>query len=97
ALLTAADRERRELDGPAHPEGAGAGRPVEIVRREREEIDAAVVDGERDASGRADRVDVERHAARAGDPADLTDRLNRADLVVGRHDLDERRVRDNRA
>src|SRR5439155_128944 len=65
ALLPAPDRERRELDAGPHPERAGAGRPVEVVRRKGEQVDAAVVDLDRDAARSPDRVDVERNAAGA--------------------------------
>ena len=92
ALLSAADGDRGELDGGPHPEGAGPRRPVQVVGRERQQVDVAVVDEERHAPGGADRVDVERHAAPTGAPTDLPDRLDGADLAVGRHDRDEHRV-----
>src|SRR5439155_4148061 len=85
ALLAAADDDGAELDLCARPERAGTGRAVEVVGGEREEVDGEVVDGERHAPGRADGVDVEWLAARARDASDLAQRLQRADLPVGRY------------
>ena len=50
-----------------------------------------IVDVERHLAGRLDRVGVEQDALLLGDRADLGDRLQDADLVVGGHDADQDR------
>ena len=80
----------------ADEQGADALGPLELVRRQREQVhvERSYFDGE---MGRGpDRVGVEQHAfvaAHAG--RDLGDRLDRADLVVGQHDAHQDRPRSD--
>jgi hypothetical protein len=91
-LLPAAQDDRGQANLGPHPERAGTRRPVEIVRGHREQIDHRVVHRKRQPPDDADAVHVKGHALTPGQPADLAQRLQRADLAVGRHDRDERRV-----
>src|SRR5205085_8054528 len=92
ALLPAADDDGAELDVWTHPQRARARRSVEVVRGQRQQVDAEVVDRQRNAPGGADGVDVKRHAARARRAPDLAQWLHRPDLAVGRHHRYERGV-----
>ena len=58
--------------------------------RQRQQIDAQLVDIDRDFAERLGRVGVQRARRAARQGGDLADRLKRADLVVGVHDADER-------
>jgi hypothetical protein len=62
------------------------------VRGEAEQVDAQVVDVEREVGAGLDGIGVEEDAAPPADGADLGDRLDGADLVVGVHDRDKGRV-----
>ena len=62
------------------------------MRRKREQIDAFACDVDADMSGRLHRVGVEGDAVRAADCAQLGDRLNGADFVVGVHNRRQRGV-----
>src|SRR5205814_3070939 len=97
ALLSTADDEGSQLRLRAHPQRPGSGRTVEIVRRQREEIDATLVDGQPEATDRADTIDVERDATPAYDAADLGDRLHGAHFAVRGLHRDERRLGCQRA
>ena len=66
--------------------------PVHLVRRQRRQVDARRVDVERDLADALDRVDVEERALLLDDRADLLDRVDGADLVVGEHDRDQDRL-----
>ena len=68
---------------------------VELVGGEREEIDPEAVHVEVEEAGGLHGVGVNEDPARAGQPRDLGDGLNRADLVVGEHDADEKRIGAN--
>ena len=52
-------------------------------------IDVVVDDVERHLADRLHRVGVEQHAALVAQRADLADRLQHANLVVGGHDGDQ--------
>jgi len=69
---------------------------VELVARDREEIDAELVDLRRDLADRLGGVGVEQDAALAGDGAHGLNRLDRPDLVVRVHDAHEDRSRCDR-
>ena len=77
------------MDAPARVEQADALRPVELVRRETQQVDRLrrEVDGE--VPRRLHGVRVEENALRAAERADLVRRLDGADLVVGVHDRDK--------
>ena len=81
-----------------HVERADALRAVHLVRAHRHQVDLRLVDVERHLADRLHRVGVEEDALLLRDRADLRDRLQHADLVVGGHDRDEDRlVGDRRA
>ena len=74
ALLTAAVELRRQAHARvagAHVQRADALRAVDLVRREREQIDAHRLDVDRDLAGALRRVGVEEDALLLGDLADL--------------------------
>ena len=64
---------------------------VKLVRAHRQHVDPHLLDVDCDAADRLHRVGVEDNAVRAGDRADLADRHQRADFVVGGHDRDQNR------
>jgi hypothetical protein len=84
--------QRRQPEPAANPERAHAFRSVELVRGEREQIDAERLDVDWDLSGRLDGVGVEHRAPSLDERGDLADGLHGAYLVVGVHDRDEGRV-----
>ena len=88
-LLPAAGRGRDQPPAAPHPERAGALRPVELVGRQRQQIDAETLHVDRDLADRLHGVRVEQRALRMRDRRQLRNRLDRADLVVGMHDRDE--------
>ena len=93
ALLAAADDERLELGALADVERAAALRAVHLVARERQQIDVHRADVDRESCRPPARHPRGRRApARVRDRADLGERLHHADLVVGGHHADERRV-----
>ncbi len=89
-LLAAAVQQGHARDVAAQQQCAGTGRAAELVSGHGQGVDAAgrEVDGER--SGRLHGVGVHRDAELAGDRGQLGNRLDRADLVVGPHDRDQR-------
>ena len=89
ALLLAAVHERddpRPLPDVQQPHPLG---PVELVGRGAQEIDVELIRRKREMAEGLDGVGMETDAPLAGEPADLGDRLDRPDLVVGVHDGDE--------
>ena len=77
------------------------------MRGERKQVDAEIVDRDRELCRRLDRVGVNDDAASARDRGEFGDRLDRPDLVVGEHhrartvsgrsaDRDRRRVDEAR-
>ena len=92
ALVLAAGEDRLHPRAALDPERARALRPVELVRRERQQIDAERAHVDRNLADRLHGVGVHQRAALVRDRRELRDRLNRADLVVRVHDRDERRV-----
>ena len=92
ALLPAAGHERQQPHALAQPQRADAFRSVELVRRDRQQIDAQRLHVDRNLAGGLHRVGVKQRTVRLGDRGELRDRLNRADLVVGVHHRHERRV-----
>ena len=95
ALVTAAADllgEQHARIPAADVERAHALRAVHLVRAERQQIDLQVVDVDRDLADRLHGVGVEQDPLLLRDRADLGDRLQHADLVVGGHDRDEDRL-----
>src|SRR5262249_35085341 len=65
--------------------------PIHFVRREAQQVNTHRLDIKRQLAGGLYRVGVEQDAALLAPLADLSDGLERADLVVRRHDADEDR------
>ena len=90
-LLVATHDEGLEPQAATHEERPDPRRPAELVRGDRDEVGAELVEVDREMADRGHRVDV------AGDPLgpapgdDLVHRLKRADLVVPELAVDERR------
>ena len=97
ALLCAALDEVRQEDALTGVQHAGALRPVELVRGERQQVDVLRLDVNGQVSHGLHGVGVEQHARLAADCADLADRQDGADLVVGVHDGNQARVLANGA
>src|SRR3954468_17555160 len=93
ALLGPALLLREDMGTVSDVEGTDALRALELVGAERHQIGAERLDVELDIRCRLDRIDVE-HDPLAGPDArrDLSDRLERSDLVVREHDRDEDRL-----
>ena len=62
---------------------------MEFVSGRRQHIDVLRFHIERDMPYRLHRIGVEEHPALATDRAELFDRLDGADLVIGGHDSDK--------
>ena len=94
ALLAAAGEERRQLDPrrAPHVERADALRPVHLVRGDRDQVGAGRFDVERHLTDRLHGVGVQPHAARPAGPGEGGERLEHADLVVGRHHRRQHRL-----
>ena len=91
-LVLAAGQDRQHPGAALDPQRAGALRAVELVGRQREQIDAERPHVDRNLADRLHGVGVHQRAALVGDGGDLGDRLNGADLVVRVHHRDERGV-----
>ena len=92
ALLGAALYLGYDAGSTADVEDADALGPVKFVGGEGEEIDAEVVDVERQGAGGLDGVSVEGDAGAFEESGDFCERLDGADLVVGVPDADEGEV-----
>ena len=92
ALLPAAVYQRLERDAVFDIQHAHAARAAELVRGERQHVNAHRLHVDRHMADRLHRVRMEHSAHRMGEFRDLPDRLDGADLVVRRHDGDERGV-----
>src|SRR5207237_10059765 len=71
-------------------ERADALRTIQLVGRQAQEVDPHRLDIERDLAGGLRGVAVEPGAPGMGERGDLGERLYYADLVVHRHDRDQR-------
>ncbi len=92
ALLGAALLLAEEVGAVPDEERADALGALELVGRDREQVDVQGGHVDRQVRGGLDGVDVEEDAPVAVDPVgDLGDRLDRADLVVGEHHADQDR------
>ena len=92
ALLAPAGHERHQPHAAADPQRADALGPAELVRRDRQQVDAERGDVDRNLAGGLHGVGVEQRAAGAGQRGQRGHRLQRADLVVGVHDRYEGRA-----
>ena len=72
---------------PADPLGA-----IHLVGRETEQVDAQLLDVDGELADRLGGVAVQQHAALFTQPADLGQRLDCADLVVGQHHGNDDRI-----
>lgn len=96
SLVASAMYQRGDLDSFSHVEGAHAFRPVHLVARQREEVDAQLLHIDRQLAERLNGVRVEKHVTLPGDPRQLGDGLNRTDLVVRHHHADQDGLRRDR-
>ena len=92
ALLPAAVYQRLERDAFPDIQHAHAARAAELVRGQGQHVDAHLLHVDRHVADRLHCVRVELRADRMRQLGDLLDRLDGADLVVRRHDGDERGV-----
>ena len=90
-------RRSRGRASLAHVERAHALGSVHLVGGKAHEVHGPVLDRDRDPAHGLDGVAVEDDAALAAERADLGDRLERAHLVVRRHERDEDGVGAERA
>ena len=88
--------ERRELVAAAQVERTDALGPIELVSRERERIDLPFLDRDGNVADSLHGIRMEEDTVRPADGADLSDGLDSADLVVGRHHRDEKGIRAQR-
>src|SRR5690349_2045670 len=93
ALVMAAVQKLLESRAAADVQSADAFWRVELVSREREQIDAEFFDVNGKLSGGLNGVGVEIDVVLRGDAADFLERLNGAEFVVGVHDGDEAGLR----
>jgi hypothetical protein len=89
--------KRLQRRAVAHIERAYALRRVQLVTGDREQVDARPVDRGFNLADGLRSIGVHEHALRVGDPLDLRDRLDGADLVVGVHDANQDGARRQRA
>ena len=97
-LLPAARQVRDDLRPLADVQRADSLRPIEFVRAEREHVHAEGLHVHIQICGGLHRVRVEKDTALAADGGQLSNRVDRANLVVGEHHRCQRgRVTDGRA
>src|SRR5262249_18833576 len=77
---------------PTNVEGADVLGGINLVRRDRHQVDVVLVDVDGDLPDRLHTVGVEENPTLATDLADLTDGLQNANLVVRSHDRDQDRL-----
>ena len=95
ALVTAAIHLGGELDAripAADIQSADSLRAVDLVRRDRHQVDVVLDHIDGNLAERLHAIGVEQHAALVADLADLGDRLDHADFIVGVHDADQDRL-----
>ena len=99
-LLAAAAQQRLDaLDALGGDQRANALGTADLVRRQRHKIGSQFLDIKWYFSKRLDRVDMQQAPGCMDDLSGFSDRLDRAGLVIGGHDRDQRRraVRELRA
>ena len=91
ALMAAAVHLRFDANPrlAANVQGADALGAIDLVGREAKEVRAELIHVERNFPSCLGRVGVKQHPAVLADAADLGNRLERADLVVGSHHAHE--------
>ena len=92
ALLAAAVYQRLERDALLDVQHAHAARAAELVRGQGQHVNAHLLHVDRHVADRLHCVRVELRADRMRQLGNLPDRLDGADLIVRRHDGDERGV-----
>ena len=97
ALLAAAKHDRRKPSFLPHVQGANTFGTMQLVCREREQINLQASDVERDFASGLHCVGVEQDSMQLGQVGEFLDRLDRAHDVVCRHDRDQSDVRLRRA
>ena len=93
AFLRSAEEQRLRMRAPPDVECAGALRPMELVAGDGQQIAADRLHIDRHLARRLHRIGMEVHIGFLRDGADLSHRLQCADLVVGHHHADELRIR----
>ncbi len=91
ALMATAvdDRFQAHTRLAADVQRADAFGAIDLVRRERHQVDLQLLQVDFDLAGRLRGIDVEQHAARAGQFTDGGDVVDRADFVVHVHQRDQ--------
>ena len=84
-LLTAADQQSLWLHARFQNQGAGTLSAAELMRRQAQQIDAEIAHRYDNPPGRLNRVAVDQARVLVHDPGCLSDRLNDARLVIGKH------------
>ena len=92
ALLRSPQNSGDDAGPSPHEDRPHALWPVDLVGRDRQQIDAELLDVEPQAAGRLHRVRVQQRRATGQRRADLGDGLYRSDLVVGVHHAHQRGV-----
>src|SRR5262249_55023242 len=95
ALVVPAVEQLLNASASANVQGADALGAIYFVCGERKEIDAKHIYIDRDFAGGLYCVCVEANISFSGDSPDFSERLNRAELVVGVHDADQNGLRAN--
>ena len=88
----AALQQRHNGGLPAQQQDPVAGRPADLVPGDGQRVGAAGGEIERELAERLDGVGVKRDAVRMRDGGEFTNRVDRADLVVGPHHRDHRDI-----
>ena len=81
-----------ELQPASHVERTDALWPVDLVSAQAEHVHAKIVHARRDLTEALHAIAVKGHARSLGNPADLSNGLQRAQLVVGVHHADQDRL-----
>src|SRR4051812_7945733 len=85
ALLSAAEDDGRELHTLSDVKRSYAFRTMQLVRRERKQINLQTIHIQRNLSAGLHRVGVKQHSVKLGEVGQFLDRLNRSDDVVCSH------------
>jgi hypothetical protein len=86
-LVTTAEQQWYQPDSrpSSHVQGTNSFGSIELVRRERQQVDALLLDIDRNLASALRGVDVEQHVSLAAEPADGADVLDDSDFVVDVH------------
>src|SRR5918993_143587 len=91
-LLATTSLLKVERRSPAYVKHAHALRSIELVSRQREQIDAERIDVEGQRARSLHRIGMQRNTAVPGNRGNVLDRLNRTRLIVRVHDGDQARL-----